>query len=106
MSLLPARLGSARQKHAGKLRKLGSTTLLQRVRRAVQQVVRQSSRSVANMGKLDFKDPVPSDIEIAQSVQTVPISKIADQLGIPAQHLEPYGTTKAKARKQRTAIVG
>ncbi|KAK9831504.1 hypothetical protein WJX81_003430 [Elliptochloris bilobata] len=50
------------------------------------------------MGKLDFKDPVPSDIEIAQSVPTVPISKIAEQLGIPAEHLEPYGTTKAKVR--------
>ena len=63
----------------------------------------QALSSVARMGKLDFKDPVPSDIEIAQSVQTVPISKIADQLGIPAQHLEPYGTTKAKARKHSNA---
>ena len=69
----------------------------------MQQSIQQSLRSVANMGKLDFKDPVPSDIEIAQSVQTVPISRIADQLGIPAQHLEPYGTTKAKARKQDPA---
>lgn len=69
----------------------------------MQQSLRQPLSTLARMGKLDFKDPVPSDIEIAQSVRTVPISKIADQLGIPAQHLEPYGTTKAKARKQRTA---
>ena len=99
----PAVLSSARWKHAGRVRKLGSIILLQRVRRAVQQSIQQSVSTVARMGKLDFKDPVPTDIEIAQSVQTVPISRIADQLGIPAQHLEPYGTTKAKARGQCTA---
>ena len=54
------------------------------------------SSAAANMGKLHFKDPVPSDIEIAQSVATVPISQIADKLGIPEEDLEPYGTTKAK----------
>lgn len=54
------------------------------------------SSAAASMGKLQFKDPVPSDIEIAQSVATVPISQIADSLGIPSEDLEPYGTTKAK----------
>lgn len=56
------------------------------------------------MGILDIKDPVPSDIDIAQSVSVVPISKIAEQLGIPAEDLEPYGTTKAKVQAQHGGL--
>jgi len=37
-----------------------------------------------------------SDIEIARESQPRPITDIAEQLGIPAQHLVPYGHTKAK----------
>lgn len=48
------------------------------------------------MGKLDFKDPVPSDIDIAQSVAPAPISEIAQKLQISAEDFEPHGTTKAK----------
>jgi formate--tetrahydrofolate ligase len=40
---------------------------------------------------------MPSDIEIAQRAKLEPISRIAqDRLGIPEEHLEPYGRTKAK----------
>ncbi len=48
------------------------------------------------MGKLDFKDPVPADIDIAQSVEPTPISEIAKKLQISAEDFEPHGTTKAK----------
>ena len=37
-----------------------------------------------------------SDIEIAQQAKPEPITAIADKLGIPQQHLVPYGTNKAK----------
>lgn len=37
-----------------------------------------------------------SDIEIAQRATLQPISAIAQRLGIPEEHLEPYGRTKAK----------
>lgn len=37
-----------------------------------------------------------SDIEIAQRAELVPIAKIAEQLGIDEEELEPYGRYKAK----------
>jgi formate--tetrahydrofolate ligase len=39
---------------------------------------------------------VPSDLEIAQSAHTRPISEIAEKLGIPASDLIPYGHDKGK----------
>ena len=48
------------------------------------------------MGKLEFQDPVPSDIDIAQSVTPTPIADIAKKLQISAEDFEPHGTTKAK----------
>ncbi|HEY2276152.1 MAG TPA: formate--tetrahydrofolate ligase [Steroidobacteraceae bacterium] len=41
--------------------------------------------------------PVPSNIEIAQRARMRPIQELArERLGIPAEHLEPYGHYKAK----------
>ena len=37
-----------------------------------------------------------SDIEIAQQSKMLRVTKIADKLGIPEEHLEPYGHYKAK----------
>lgn len=37
-----------------------------------------------------------SDIEIAQQAKVLPITEIAEKLGIPLSALEPYGHTKAK----------
>ena len=37
-----------------------------------------------------------SDIEIAQAARARPITEIASALGIPTEHLEPYGKYKAK----------
>ena len=47
---------------------------------------------------VDLIRPVPSDIEIAQSYEPVPIVKIAKQLGLLPDELEAFGTAKAKVR--------
>ncbi len=39
---------------------------------------------------------VPSDIDIAQAANKLPITEVASKLGIPAKHLIPYGHDKAK----------
>ncbi|WP_448851945.1 formate--tetrahydrofolate ligase [Corynebacterium sp. 335C] len=39
---------------------------------------------------------VPSDVEIAQAHRARPIAEIAEEAGIPADALIPYGATKAK----------
>ena len=39
---------------------------------------------------------MPSDIEIAQRAKMLRITKVAEKLGIPEEHLEPYGHYKAK----------
>lgn len=46
--------------------------------------------------KITPTKPVPSDIDIAQSVKIQPISDIASAAGILPEELEPYGSTKAK----------
>ena len=40
--------------------------------------------------------PVPSDIEIAQSIEPLEITKIAESVGILDDELEAYGKHKAK----------
>ena len=37
-----------------------------------------------------------SDIDIAQRAKLLRVSKIAEKLGIPEEHLVPYGHYKAK----------
>ena len=44
----------------------------------------------------DLKRPVPSDIEIAQSVEPLDITEIAAEVGILPEELELYGNKKAK----------
>ena len=39
---------------------------------------------------------VPSDIEIARAARTLPIGEIGAKIGIPGEHLLPYGRDKAK----------
>jgi len=46
--------------------------------------------------KIKPKTPVPSDIEIAQSVEPVLIDKVAAEIGILSEELDLYGTDKAK----------
>ena len=40
-----------------------------------------------------------SDIEIAQNATLIPIAKIAEELGIHEEELEPYGRYKAKVNE-------
>jgi methylenetetrahydrofolate dehydrogenase (NADP+)/methenyltetrahydrofolate cyclohydrolase/formyltetrahydrofolate synthetase len=46
--------------------------------------------------KLDLKTPVPSDIDISQSVTPKNILKVAREAGILDDELDLYGRTKAK----------
>ncbi len=46
----------------------------------------------------ELKRPVPSDLEIAQSIDPIPITKIAEEVGILPEELILYGDTKAKVR--------
>jgi len=43
-------------------------------------------------------NPVPSDIEIAQAAVPLPVSQIADEVGLLPEELVPYGRDKAKVR--------
>lgn len=47
---------------------------------------------------LKRRNPVPSDIEIAQEAEIKPIIDIAEELGILPTELEPYGAYKAKVK--------
>lgn len=48
--------------------------------------------------KLNIRNPVPSDIEIAQEAQLKPIMQIAEEVGLLPEELELYGNYKAKVR--------
>jgi len=48
--------------------------------------------------KLDLKQPVPADIEIAQDATLKPVSLIAEELGLLPSEVELYGEFKAKVR--------
>jgi formate--tetrahydrofolate ligase len=43
-----------------------------------------------------------SDIEIAQGAKMLPITKIAEKMGLDTDLIEPYGKYKAKLPKELT----
>ena len=45
---------------------------------------------------LKLQTPVPSDIAISRAQRPKPITMVADEVGIAAHELEPYGASKAK----------
>ncbi|XP_055218005.1 C-1-tetrahydrofolate synthase, cytoplasmic isoform X3 [Gorilla gorilla gorilla] len=45
---------------------------------------------------LNFKTPVPSDIDISRSCKPKPIGKLAREIGLLSEEVELYGETKAK----------
>eukprot|EP00744_Colponema_vietnamica_P016234 GILI01022768.1.p1 GENE.GILI01022768.1~~GILI01022768.1.p1 ORF type:complete len:701 (+),score=221.18 GILI01022768.1:179-2104(+) len=49
-----------------------------------------------NAGRISFVKPVPSDIDISQSVTPLRINEIAEKAGILPDELEPYGKYKGK----------
>jgi methylenetetrahydrofolate dehydrogenase (NADP+)/methenyltetrahydrofolate cyclohydrolase/formyltetrahydrofolate synthetase len=48
--------------------------------------------------KLKLRDPVPSDIEIAQEAELKPIALVAEELGLLPEEIEFYGPYKAKVK--------
>ncbi|KAI3834627.1 hypothetical protein MKW92_034633 [Papaver armeniacum] len=52
--------------------------------------------SSKTLRKLEVVSPVPADIDIANSVEPLHISKIADELNLSSDHYDPYGKYKAK----------
>lgn len=46
--------------------------------------------------KLEVVSPVPADIDIANSVEPLHISEIAQELNLSSQHYDLYGKYKAK----------
>ncbi len=56
----------------------------------------QTLRNPISATPLKVRDPVPSDIEIAQEAELKPIRKLAEELGLERQELELHGDYKAK----------
>lgn len=52
--------------------------------------------------KLVCRTPVPADIDIAQSVEPLPITTIASELGLAPDDVDPYGPVKAKVCHSHT----
>lgn len=48
------------------------------------------------VSSIKFLDPVPSDIEVSQSIVPEPIGVIAESVGLLPDEVLPYGTTKCK----------
>lgn len=44
----------------------------------------------------NLQDPVPSDIDIAQSASLLPILEVAKTLGLQEKEIDSYGSYKAK----------
>ena len=55
-------------------------------------------RSAYRCEPLELLRPVPSDIAIAQARTPKPVAELAQEIGVRADELEPYGHTKAKVR--------
>ncbi|KAI3995622.1 hypothetical protein MKX01_023367 [Papaver californicum] len=58
--------------------------------------VLEKMSSSKTLRKLEVVSPVPADIDIANSVEPLHISKIADELSLSSDHYDPYGKYKAK----------
>ncbi|ETS81585.1 C-1-tetrahydrofolate synthase [Pestalotiopsis fici W106-1] len=58
-------------------------------------LARQKQRHIVPL-PLHLKEPVPSDIEVSRAQVPKHITKIAEEVGISAHELEPYGSYKAK----------
>ncbi|KAJ3677080.1 hypothetical protein LUZ60_002804 [Juncus effusus] len=51
---------------------------------------------MATIRKLEVSSPVPPDIDIANSVQPLPIAQIAESVNLSPEHYDLYGKYKAK----------
>ncbi len=60
-------------------------------------MLKTSKQPAHSINKDDSTKPVqPSDVEIAQAHELLPITEIAERAGIPEEALVPYGKNKAK----------
>jgi hypothetical protein len=50
--------------------------------------------------------PVPSDLDVAQACTPLPITVIAEELGLTPDEYDPHGKLKAKARADVAAARG
>lgn len=57
-----------------------------------------SGKGIPEAVQLKRRNPVPSDIEVAQAAEIKPISAIAEALGLLPEEIEFYGPTKAKVK--------
>jgi len=57
-----------------------------------------SDRRPMEYTKLDLKTPVPSDIEIAQSVTLKPVTQIMEEVGLMPEEVELHGSFMAKVK--------
>lgn len=58
--------------------------------------IQTNIKKSAKFNVVDYKQPVPSDIDIAQSVTPKPIVLLAQELGLNFEDIDLYGQYKAK----------
>ena len=51
-------------------------------------------------------DPVPSDIDIAQAAEMIPIVEIAERIGLSVDDMDLYGKWKAKVHLDVLEVQG
>ena len=51
---------------------------------------------IDNAARVAFKSPVPKDIDVSQAIAPLPITRIAESLGVLPEELEAHGPHKAK----------
>src|SRR5258707_5933034 len=67
-------------------------------KKVVKNPIKKSTAGKFKPTKLKLREPVPSDIDIAQKAKLKPILQVAAELGIRENELELYGPYKAKVK--------
>src|SRR5436190_848336 len=67
-------------------------------KKVVKKPIKKSTAGKFKPTKLKLREPVPSDIDIAQEAKLKPILQVAAELGIRESELELYGPYKAKVK--------
>jgi len=60
--------------------------------------------SLKTIRRLEVTSPVPADIDIANSVEPLHVSEIAEDLGLSSKHYDLYGKYKAKVNCNKTHV--
>ncbi|KAI3862850.1 hypothetical protein MKW98_008690 [Papaver atlanticum] len=79
----------------GHKKRLRASVFVEKKKISFREVIEKMSSS-KTLRKLEVVSPVPADIDIANSVEPLHISKIADELNLSSDHYDPYGKYKAK----------